>query len=169
VEFEFDDADVGAKENWPAGRTNSRDRLWSRIALRAASAASAIRHSIPMSGTAAAWRCLRTGVPNACYLHFGAVDYEARVWINGKFAGSHRGGQTPFRLDVTDLLGTRAELDRGSRRRPAGRPVHATRQAVLGTEVQTYLVHKDDRHLAPVWLEGAGSSFSGEGEHHTFK
>jgi beta-galactosidase/beta-glucuronidase len=37
-------------------------------------------------------------------LHFGAVDYAAWVWINGKEAGSHRGGYTPFALEVTKLL-----------------------------------------------------------------
>ena len=29
-------------------------------------------------------------------LHFGAVDYEATVWVNGEKAGFHRGGHTPF-------------------------------------------------------------------------
>jgi beta-galactosidase/beta-glucuronidase len=37
-------------------------------------------------------------------LHFGAVDYEATVWINGSRVGSHRGGYTPFSFDVTDLI-----------------------------------------------------------------
>ena len=37
-------------------------------------------------------------------LHCGAVNYEAQVWINGEFAGQHRGGYTPFTLDVTELL-----------------------------------------------------------------
>ncbi len=37
-------------------------------------------------------------------LHFGAVDYEATVWINGVQSGSHRGGYVPFTLDVTRLL-----------------------------------------------------------------
>ncbi len=37
-------------------------------------------------------------------LHLGAVDYDARVWVNGKEAGSHRGGYTPFALEITDLL-----------------------------------------------------------------
>jgi beta-galactosidase/beta-glucuronidase len=32
-------------------------------------------------------------------LHFGAVDYRAMVWVNGKFAGNHEGGFTPFVLD----------------------------------------------------------------------
>ncbi|MGZ3795252.1 MAG: sugar-binding domain-containing protein, partial [Pseudobdellovibrionaceae bacterium] len=29
-------------------------------------------------------------------LHFGAVDYEARVWINNHYLGCHEGGHTPF-------------------------------------------------------------------------
>ena len=37
-------------------------------------------------------------------LHFGAVDYAARVWVNGRFVGAHEGGHTPFALDVTDAL-----------------------------------------------------------------
>jgi len=37
-------------------------------------------------------------------LNFGAVDYLAKVWINGKFAGMHRGGHTPFRFDITRYL-----------------------------------------------------------------
>lgn len=38
------------------------------------------------------------------YLRFGAVDYRADVYLNGKPVGSHRGGFTPFAFDVTDLL-----------------------------------------------------------------
>ncbi|RIK75551.1 MAG: beta-galactosidase [Planctomycetota bacterium] len=37
-------------------------------------------------------------------LHFGAVDWEATVYVNGKEVGSHRGGYTPFSFDVTDAL-----------------------------------------------------------------
>ena len=37
-------------------------------------------------------------------LHFGAVDQDAKVWCNGAFMGSHRGGYTPFTLDLTDAL-----------------------------------------------------------------
>lgn len=42
-------------------------------------------------------------------LHFGAVDYRARVWLNGQLIGDHTGGHTPFVLDATDALGARAE------------------------------------------------------------
>ncbi|MGI9253437.1 MAG: glycoside hydrolase family 2 protein [Thermomicrobiales bacterium] len=37
-------------------------------------------------------------------LRFGAVDDEASIWVDGAFAGSHRGGYTPFGFDITDLL-----------------------------------------------------------------
>ena len=37
-------------------------------------------------------------------LNFGAVDYDATVWIDGKVAGRHQGGYTPFSFDVTPLL-----------------------------------------------------------------
>jgi len=37
-------------------------------------------------------------------LRFGAVDYRATVWVNGENVGQHEGGQTPFAVDVTDVL-----------------------------------------------------------------
>ena len=43
------------------------------------------------------------------FLHFGAVDYEARVWVNGHFVGLHRGGFTPFSFDITSALVAGAE------------------------------------------------------------
>lgn len=37
-------------------------------------------------------------------LHFAAVDYECRVFINGTEAGSHKGGYVSFELDITDKV-----------------------------------------------------------------
>ncbi|MEO3402812.1 sugar-binding domain-containing protein [Mucilaginibacter sp. CAU 1740] len=37
-------------------------------------------------------------------LHFGAVDFEATIFVNGKEAGKHTGGYTEFTFDVTALL-----------------------------------------------------------------
>ena len=41
---------------------------------------------------------------NAAILHFGAVDYHATVWLNGKCPGEHEGGYLPFEFDVTEAL-----------------------------------------------------------------
>ena len=41
---------------------------------------------------------------NKALLYFGAVNYDCRVWVNGKEAGHHVGGFTPFNYDVTEML-----------------------------------------------------------------
>lgn len=45
-------------------------------------------------------------------LHFGAVDWQADVYINGQLAGTHRGGFDPFSFDITPYLkkGKKQEL-----------------------------------------------------------
>ena len=46
-------------------------------------------------------------VPKAgerAFLHFGAVDYLARVYLNGELIGTHEGGFTPFAFEVTGKL-----------------------------------------------------------------
>jgi hypothetical protein len=35
-------------------------------------------------------------------LHFGAVDYHATVWLNGRLLGEHEGGYLPFELALSD-------------------------------------------------------------------
>ncbi len=37
-------------------------------------------------------------------LHFGAVDYHAKVFVNGTFVGEHKGGYSSFSFDITDAL-----------------------------------------------------------------
>lgn len=37
-------------------------------------------------------------------LHFGAVDYECNLWVNGGLVGSHTGGSDAFSFDITDYL-----------------------------------------------------------------
>src|SRR4051812_24637465 len=107
-EFEFDDSDGGVAERWYApasakrftktinvpfafqskssgiGDTSFHDVVWYRRALRP-----------PDTYTRAGRRTL---------LKFGAVDYEADVWVNGEHAGSHRGGNVGFSLDITDYM-----------------------------------------------------------------
>lgn len=37
-------------------------------------------------------------------LHFGAVDWETEVFINGKRVGQHQGGYDPFSFEISDAL-----------------------------------------------------------------
>jgi len=38
------------------------------------------------------------------FLHFGAVDYWATVYVNGKRVGKHKGGYVSFKFDVTEYV-----------------------------------------------------------------
>lgn len=49
------------------------------------------------------WAGLRT------LLHFGAVDHDATVWVNGIEVARHRGGFTPFTADLSDVAEPGAE------------------------------------------------------------
>ncbi len=57
----------------------------------------------------AVWYRRAVTVPDAwaeqrVLLHFGAVDYDCEVWVNGVSAGTHRGGYVGFTFDITALL-----------------------------------------------------------------
>jgi hypothetical protein len=71
-----------AVESALSGIMEHHDRLWYRRSL-----------TIP-----AAWRGKRI------LLHFGAVDYESEVFVDGKSVGLHRGGYDPFSYDITPFL-----------------------------------------------------------------
>ena len=43
-------------------------------------------------------------VKDRLILHFGAIDQEAWVYVNGKFVGERLGGYIPFEFDITDAL-----------------------------------------------------------------
>ncbi|MBC8374679.1 MAG: beta-glucuronidase [FCB group bacterium] len=43
---------------------------------------------------------------NRVFVHFGAANYQADVYLNGHKLGMHKGGFTPFNYEITDLLKT---------------------------------------------------------------
>ncbi|MEV6180930.1 LamG-like jellyroll fold domain-containing protein [Streptomyces sp. NPDC052015] len=50
------------------------------------------------------WKVGKSGTGNRLKLNFGAVDYQARVWVNGEKVAEHTGGYTGFSADITDAL-----------------------------------------------------------------
>lgn len=45
------------------------------------------------------------------HLNFGAVDWETAIYINGEKVGMHKGGYTPFTLNITKFLNNKDEND----------------------------------------------------------
>ena len=46
----------------------------------------------------------KTSLSGRVLIHFGAVDYAMKLWVNGQPAGSHRGGYSSFTFDITSLV-----------------------------------------------------------------
>lgn len=102
-EFEFDDDNVGECEGWQKDRNFSGKIV---VPFCFQSEESGINdtgmHEV-------FWYRKSFNLPEdfqgkRVLLNFGAVDYFAKVWINGLYAGSHKGGYAPFKLDVTGFL-----------------------------------------------------------------
>ena len=82
------------------------------------------------------------------YLCFGAVDWSAKVWINGRFVGEHVGGYTGFEMDISRYV------------RP-GKPATLTVRAYDACDADTLLGKQTEEWYTPsggiwqtVWLEG---------------
>jgi hypothetical protein len=91
-------------------------------------------------------------------LNFGAVDYEAAVWVNGRKAGSHIGGSVPFDFDITKMVRQQGnELvvhvvhDVTSGKEPTGKQTHTVSEGCVYTRTTGI--------WQPVWLEAVGSTF----------
>lgn len=46
----------------------------------------------------------KNATSNRVFIHFGAVNYYTKVFLNGTKVGEHTGGFTPFQFEITDLL-----------------------------------------------------------------
>lgn len=104
-EFAFDDDGIGEREAWyeqGKGRFSRKITVPFCFQSRLSGIGDTAVHD-------QVWYRKSFTVPNEYYagrvlLHFGAVDYEAKVWVNGKLAAVHEGGHTLFHADITDVL-----------------------------------------------------------------
>jgi beta-galactosidase/beta-glucuronidase len=100
-EFAYDDADAGVQAQWWRG-----DRAFERsitVPFPPESEASGVHDPRPHP---IVWyrRTFSAPAGERLLLHFGAVDYRARVWVNGTEVVAHVGGHAPFHVDVTHAL-----------------------------------------------------------------
>ncbi|WP_054023096.1 glycoside hydrolase family 2 [Bacillus sp. FJAT-28004] len=102
-EFEYDDSNVGSDNKWFERKRFDRKI---QVPFCYQSELSGINEK---SFHDIVWYRKNVEVPTEfagkrIILHFGAVDYEAKVWVNGHLVASHEGGHTPFHADITAVL-----------------------------------------------------------------
>jgi beta-galactosidase/beta-glucuronidase len=102
--FAYDDADVGLRDGW-----RDRPERFEReivVPFPPESIASGIGDPAPhpVVWYRRTFRVEATDRTGRLLLHFGAVDYRADVWVNGRLVARHEGGHTPFSAEITSEL-----------------------------------------------------------------
>jgi beta-galactosidase/beta-glucuronidase len=102
--FAYDDANVGLDAGW-AGKPEVFDREII-VPFPPESEASGVADPSfhPVVWYRRTFRVEERDRAGRLLLHFGAVDYAARVWVNGRLVARHEGGHTPFSADITSAL-----------------------------------------------------------------
>ena len=100
-DFSFDFGCSGIDQKWQEGKTDWEKKIL--VPFCPESDLSGIGYKDYMD---AVWyhktvELTEVEVKGRVLLHFGAVDYDARVWINGTEVGRHKGGYTSFTFDIT--------------------------------------------------------------------
>lgn len=101
--FDFDPQDAGEKENWQQSHTFSKSI---NVPFPWQSELSGI-HDTEYQG--AVWYQRDITIPKnlldrRVFLVFGAVDYQAKVWLNNTLIAEHEGGYTPFEAEITSMV-----------------------------------------------------------------
>jgi hypothetical protein len=91
----------GPDEPTPTGKTLSRSIL---VPYPVESALSGVMEHHPRLWYRRSLKIPSTWKGKQILLHFGAVDYESEVFLNGKRVGLHLGGYDPFTYDITSML-----------------------------------------------------------------
>jgi beta-galactosidase/beta-glucuronidase len=87
-------------------------------------------------------------------LHFGAVDYRAKVWVNGVLVAEHEGGHTPFHADITSALISDTDQVLVVRAEDQPTDVEAPRgKQDWQPEPHVIWYHRTTGIWQPVWLE----------------
>lgn len=107
--FTFDDTDSGLDQKWQSKSLPEPSRSINvPYAFQTPASGIHLREAHEVLWYERTIRDIRTDEAKVrgdrLLLRFGAVDYEATVWVNGEFVGGHRGGHVSFDLDVSDAF-----------------------------------------------------------------
>lgn len=163
--FAFDDADAGLDERWYERETLERTIVVPYV------------YQCELSGIHdrgfhdVVWYLKRVVIRpepgrDRILLHFGAVDYQATVWVNGQCVGSHAGGNTPFQFDITrhvaldreNTIAVRVTDDAFDLEKPRGKQYWEPRSAGIfytgstGIWQTVWLEQVAADHLEKVWI-----------------
>jgi hypothetical protein len=115
-QFAFDDQNAGRQAGWSSGKPLPMRILVPftfEAALSGIGRGSEVHERVWYRRTFTvppAWR-REPFQGGRVLIHFDAVDWEATVWVNGRELGSHRGGYSPFTVDVTPALRPRGQQE----------------------------------------------------------
>lgn len=101
--FDFDDENVGEQQGWFNGEHLQKSIV---VPFTYETAASGIDDT---SIHPYVWYQRKFKLPaefngKKVLLNFQAVDYLAKVWVNGQFVGQHEGGYAAFQFDITPYV-----------------------------------------------------------------
>ncbi|MDQ1257595.1 MAG: hypothetical protein QG656_2201, partial [Candidatus Hydrogenedentes bacterium] len=157
-QFEIDQSDSGEARGLHTGKKLSGMIV---VPFCPESALSGVGH---LDFMRAVWYRKEVSLPSSwrgrrVLLHFGAVDFEATVWVNGVRIGRHRGGYVQFSFDVTDAL-------RPGKNEIVLRAVDDTRSPLQPVGKQSGLYASHGCHYRrttgvwqTVWLEAVGETY----------
>ncbi|WP_020617870.1 glycoside hydrolase family 2 protein [Paenibacillus daejeonensis] len=102
-DFRFDDEDAGEAEKWQEA-FEATHRITVPFTYETKASGIGIETFHPCVWYSRTIEVPETAAGKRALLHFQAVDYEARVWVNGVLAGGHQGGYAAFAVDMTPYL-----------------------------------------------------------------
>jgi beta-galactosidase/beta-glucuronidase len=158
-EFEFDDQNKGLAEDWPASAKKFTKSILVPYCFESTKSGIGDTSFHPW-----VWYRRTFSVPDAwkgrrVQLKFGAVDYRAKVWVNGRITGEHEGGNVPFRFDITpylhagsNVIMVRAEDPPTDRFIPRGKQFWEPKSRSIFYTRTTGI-------WQPVWIEATGDSY----------
>ena len=104
-EFAFDDEDAGSAQGWHLG-VELKQHITVPFPYQAALSGIGDTGIHPIIWYARSFEIPANWLGMNVLVHFGAVDYQCTVWVNGHEVGHNRGGHTPFHFNVAPYINT---------------------------------------------------------------